>query len=231
MTQDRNVSCQLKRKKKLLAHFCKGRIENAYLACLCRSIAFFMCPPSSIWTPICPVKQLETMPPLRHVWPHPHSCSHCGWVFPTKSGVCHHIAVTIYFSFLLSYVHSALPWPCLFKQHLVTLSPCPLITTTPRYFDVLLPYLSMTLTLLTSPCPYPVLILVLVTSSSSSQPRPHLIFILDLISPMSHLLSPYTPEYSLSWTLYSSLSGLCSLDLYLDPQVSPVLFLSSPSSL
>ena len=118
--------------------------------------------------------------------------------------------------------HLVTPPPC----HPVTLSPCHPITS-----SLISPLLHITPHLDTlSPCLHPRLCLC-----------PHLILTLSLSSPLSLslscpclvliLASPYTPEYSLSWTLYSYFSGPRSLDFYLGPHVSPVLFLSSPSSL
>ena len=75
----------------------------------------------------------------------------------------------------------------------------------------------------------PVLVLSLSLSLSLSCPCPHLILTSSLPRPRP-LPSPYTPEYSLSWTLYSYLSGPRSLDFYLDPHVPSVSFSSSPSS-
>ena len=117
------------------------------------------------------------------------------------------LSVTIYFSLFLSYSH-----PASFDL-ITTLSPRHLVTLSPHYLATSSPYLLITL----SPS-HPVF-----SSSSSS---------LSSSKSSSHLLSSYTPVHSLSWTLYDSLSLVPdSLDLYLDPRVSPVLFLSSPSSL
>ena len=90
-------------------------------------------------------------------------------------------------------------------HHLVTLSPCHLftcITSTPRHPIALIAF---------SPCHHVnllpnhfialVLALILPSSSSSTSSQPHPCL---LPRPLS---SPYTPEYSLSWTLHSSLSG------------------------
>ena len=67
--------------------------------------------------------------------------------------------------------------------------------------------------------------LLLVLTSTLTSSRPCLVLVLTLSS------SLYLPKYSLSWTLYLSLSG-CPFfpDFYLDPCVSPVSFFSSPSS-
>ena len=117
------------------------------------------------------------------------------------------IGVTIYFSLLLSRIHSAsldLSSPPL--THLVTLSPCHLVTLSPHHLITSSPlrhdtlhqgtlstYHSIVLVFATSsssssPCPLPVLVLslsspcpcpllVLSLSSSSPRPHPHLILI------------------------------------------------------
>ena len=109
--------------------------------------------------------------------------------------------------------------PC----HLVTSSPCPLIPLSPCHLDTLSPLHSYHLNTMSSYHP------ITLTSLSLSHPCPHLTLVLVLSSfslqPLP-LSSPYPPKYSLSWTLYSSLSGPCPLDLYLDPCISPVLFLT-----
>ena len=104
--------------------------------------------------------------------------------------------VTIYFSFLLSCVHPALPWPRFSKQHLVTLSPH---------------YLIILVTLLPChPC-HPCHLIILVTSSSLSphhpchliilalapRPRPCLDLALSLSSPHPrlNLVSPSISVY------------------------------------
>ena len=176
-------------------------------------------------------------------------CIHTTWSM--------HILLQFTFPFSLSHPPS-LTWSCLTATShlyprpslLVILPPCHLATWSPCHPATLSPYhlyhhcamtLStkvpyyrpITLSLASHPRPHPRLISS--SSLSLSLSRPRLISsspsTSTSTSTSSCLLSPYTPEYSLSWTLYSSFSGPSSLDLYLDSRVSSVLFLSSPSSL
>ena len=106
----------------------------------------------------------------------------------------------------LSLHHLVSSYLIAFSHHtLITLSPCHLFTRitstpchpialigfSPRHHITLLPYHFITL----------ILALIVPSSSSLSSSRPH-----PCLLPRP-LPSPYTPEYSLSWTLHSSLSG------------------------
>ena len=147
--------------------------------------------------------------------------------------------------FPFSLIHSAslvLSSPLLI--HLVTSSPRHLVSLSPHHL-VTLPPLHLAISTLPSPphhltTPPSYHLVTTLSPHYITSPRPHPCprscpcprpCPCLLISPSPCLLSLYTPEYSLSWTLYSSYSGPRSLDLFLDPHVSSVLFLSSPSPL
>ena len=127
--------------------------------------------------------------------------------------------VTIYFYFLLSHDHLALPWPRLF---LVTSSSCHL-----------------------SPC-HPYHLVILITLSSLSPQHPCHLVTLSLYRPRPCLILTSTSTSTLISTLTSSrllslsipflghcirLSLVPVLDHYLEPCMLLVFFLSSPSSL
>ena len=121
------------------------------------------------------------------------------------------------FPFPLSCVHPALPG-LISLIYLVTLSPChPITSSLVSSLHYVTPHLD---TLSPSPHPCIVLAFVLILSLTSTLPWPRpcpvLVLTMSSSSPCPYLdllLSPYAPEYSLSWTLYSSFSGSCSRSL------------------
>ena len=92
-------------------------------------------------------------------------------------------------------------------HHIFTLPPHHLVTSSPHHLVTSSPHHLLFSSSSSSHHPR-------TSTSTSSSPRPHCDLALnlasshlDLVLSLSHLLSPYTLEYSLSWTLYSSLSG------------------------
>ena len=147
---------------------------------------------------------------------------HLAWVGTNIDSV---LQFTFPFSSLAStQPHLILSSPC---NHLTTLPSRHLITSPPRHLVTLSPHHRLVTSL---PRPHLDLALALVLSCPCPCLTPVFILDFDLVSTSSRSPSPYTPELSLSWTLYSSFSSPQSLDLYLDPHIPLVLFLSSLSS-
>ena len=116
------------------------------------------------------------------------------------------------FPFPLSHVHSALPG-LISLIYLVTWSSCHLVTLSPCHLVTLSPYHPITSSLVSplhhvtphldtlSPGPHPHIILTFVLILSLTRPCLDLDLTTSLSSPCPYLdllLSPYTPEYSLS---------------------------------